>query len=171
MNRYFSKVGVVGIIIALVTISFCFSALAAEKMKVAYTSKSGKMISETKISSPKDHNNEISQWVRSNIITEHTDPNFIGTESIIYVQTEYLNNGSGGKARGYTSIRGKDGDFIYIKWDHNMRFNEGGGVDTESSHQYIGGTGKYSNIKGNAVCKGLATAAGETTKCEGEWEL
>jgi hypothetical protein len=174
MKRHLSKAGVVGIIIAFVTISFSFTALAAEKRKFSMSFKNEKIVSEKFLQVTGDYKNVMKQGESLNIITDSTDPNLIGAEQTVYWQ--YIRAiGYGTNERGITITRSKDGDCFYSKWESTLRVIKRDIVnwesESESRFQFIGGTGKYSEIKGGGACKGKRTPKEDTAKCEGEWEF
>ena len=176
MKRLFSKVGLIGIVVAAVTISFCFTALAAEKKKFVYSAKGGKFLSEINLHDPTDQKYKITQWSRLYVYTEHNDPSLIGAEMTSYGQGDYIDMGgaSRGISRGYSITRSKDGDCTYAKWEATWAVTVADFVNWEvggeSKFQIIGGTGKYLDAKGNGTCQFKTTPTSETMKCEGEWE-
>ena len=161
MKRLFSKLGVVGFIVALVTISFCFTTMAAEKKKFSMSTKREKWISENLLVPYGDPSQmrldfqryELKQGVSLDMITDSTDPNLIGAEQTVY----WLRDRVAGHPLNESAIiitRSKDGDCIYAKWESIFKRTK---VDmlsvefeSESSFQFIGGTGKFSDIKGSA---------------------
>ena len=66
----------------------------------------------------------------------------------------------------------KNGDKIYVKWEgnHKTTIKEGGSWELkhEGTAQFIGGTGKFKNIKGKGVYKG--TMAAKESTASGEFE-
>lgn len=174
MKRSFSKVGVVGITVAFVTISLCFTVLAAEKKALSMSLKTEKIVSEKILQVKGDFKNVIKQGESLNIITDSTDPNLIGAEQTVYWQLN-LRIGHVGTERGYTVTRSKDGDCFYSTYESTFKVIRKEFPKTErhssSKHQFIGGTGKYSEMKGSYSCQGIKTEKEDTAKCEGEWEF
>jgi len=173
MTRSFSKKGVAGIIVALVMISFYFTVLAAEKKVFSVSLKNEKILSEKFLQVTGDFKNVVKQGESLNIITDSTDPNLIGAEQTVYWQ--YIRAiGYGSSERGITITRSKDGDCFYTKWESAFRVikRDIGNVEyeSESKFQFIGGTGKYNEIKGGGTCRGKRTPKEDSAKCEGEWE-
>jgi hypothetical protein len=177
MKRHISKAGVVWIIILLITISFSFTALAAEKKKFVFSKTSKNPISPTYLHDRTDQKYRITQWSRVDLFTEHSDPSLIGAEQTVYGQSDFrafMDKGDGGVSWGYTVTRNKDGDCYYGRWEATWRVTVAHLTDwvseAESKFQIFGGTGKYLNAKGSGICRSKATAQGETAKCEGELE-
>ena len=174
MRRLFPKLGLVGIVVAAVMIFLCFTTLAAEKKKFVFNLKSIKNISTINLNAPQDKNNQITQWVRQDSFTEHTDSSLVGAEITVYGTMDRLTYGGVHNSSGYNIGKSKDGDFFYYKWQstglvtvpHETNWE----VEYNKKIQFIGGTGKYRTLKGTATCKGTITPAGHAEKCEGEWE-
>jgi hypothetical protein len=84
--------------------------------------------------------------------------------------------GQPGTERGYTITRTKDGDYFYSRYESTFKVIRKDfpkpEIESSSKHQFIGGTGKYADIKGSYSCQGKTTTDKEVTpKCEGEWEF
>ena len=182
MKRHLSKAGVVGIIIALVMISLGFTSLAAEKKKFSMSVKRGKWVSENLLV-PYGENSqmrldfqryELKQGVNLDIITESTEPNLIGAEQTVYWQRDRV-AGHPLNERGIIITLSKDGDFLYSKWESTFKITNRDMLnwefESESRFQFIGGTGKYSDIQGTGTCRGKRTPREDSAKCEGEWEF
>jgi hypothetical protein len=112
------------------------------------------------------------------IFTEHSDPSLIGAEQTIYGQSEFrasMYPGDKGTSMGYTLTRSKNGDCYNTRWETTWQLTVAGYINWESEAEtkfhIFGGTGKYSDAKGSGSCRSKATAKGETSKCEGEWEF
>ena len=106
------------------------------------------------------------------IITDSTDPNLIGVEQNVYWQNHAI--GKSMTERAITITRTKGGDCFYSNRDSAFRYVKTDVLfkeyESESTFQFIGGTGKYEDIKGGGTCRGKVTAKEVTLKCEGEWE-
>ena len=175
MKRHLSTSAFVGIIMAIVMISCSFTALAAEKKKFLMNTKMEKLISENYLASSGDFRNVLKQGVRLNIITEHTDPNVIGAEQTAYWLSDRPNRLKYTLIeRGITVTQTKDGDRFYTRWESILKTSKPDTVnwelESELSFQFIGGNGKYVDIKGGGACQGKRTPKEDTAKCEGEWE-
>jgi hypothetical protein len=83
--------------------------------------------------------------------------------------------GDKGTSMGYTLTRSKNGDCYNTRWETTWQLTVAGYINWESEAEakfhIFGGTGKYSDAKGSGSCRSKATAKGETSKCEGEWEF
>jgi hypothetical protein len=173
MKRSFSKVAAAGVFAALATISFCFTVLAAEKKIFSMSLKNEKVVSEKILQVQGDFKNVIKQGERLNIITDSSDPSLIGAEQTVYWQLD-IAIGHVGTERGYTITRTKDGDCFYSRYDSTFKVIRKQFPKTEtdsiSKHQFIRGTGKYSDLTGSYSCTAKKTEKEETAKCEGEWE-
>jgi hypothetical protein len=181
MKRDLLKVGVGGVIIAFAVISICFDTLAAEKKKVSTSTKRDKWVSENLLVPYGDQSQirldfqryELKKGVGLDIITESTDPNLIGAEETIYWQRDRI-AGHPLYERGIRITRAKDGDCLYSKWESTFKITKFDMInwefESESKFQFIGGTGKYNDIKGGGTCRGKRTPREENSKCEGEWE-
>jgi hypothetical protein len=175
MEKDLSKVLLVGILMTFVMISFSFPSLAAEKKKFSMSTKMEKLISENYLASSGDFRNVLKQGVSLVIITEHTDPDFIGAEQTAYWLSDRPNRLKYTLIeRGITVTRNKDGDRFYTRWESILKTSKPDNVnwelESESSFQFIGGNGKYVDIKGGGTCRGKRTPKEDTAKCEGEWE-
>ena len=75
---------------------------------------------------------------------------------------------------GIIITRSKDGDCLYSKWDPTFKITKldmfNWELEFESRFQFIGGTGKYSDLKESGTCRGERTPIEDPAKCEGEWE-
>ena len=173
MKRHLSRVASSGIIMTFVMISFGFPALGAEKKAFSVSLKQEKILSEKFLQVTGDFKNVIKQGESLYIITDSTDPKLIGAEQTAYRQyTRAI--GYGSIERGITITRGKNGDCFYTAWESTFRITKRDLVnwetESESKFQFIGGTGKYNEIKGRGTCRGKRTPKEDTAKCEGEWE-
>jgi len=175
MKRHFPKSAFIGIIMGFVMISCGFTALAAEKKKFSMSTKMEKLISENYLASSGDFRNVLKQGVSLTIITEHTDPDVIGAEQTAYWVSDRPNRLRYTLIeRGITVTRSKDGDRFYTRWESILKTSKPDTVnwelESESSFQFIGGNGKYVDIKGGGTCRGKRTPKEDLAKCEGEWE-
>jgi hypothetical protein len=177
MRRLFPKVGLIGIVVAAVTISFCFTALASEKKKFTFSKKSERSLSEIFIHDRTDQKHRIRQWSRLDVITEHTDRDLVGAEQTVYGQADFrasMYKGDKATGWGYMVTRSKDEDCFYAKYQTMMTIIEVKGwtwdTETEIKIEIFGGTGKYLGAKGSGICRSKGSGGVEIAKCEGEWE-
>jgi len=178
MRRIFPKKGLIGIVVAVITISFCFTAPAAEKKKFAFSKKRQKILSEVNLQDRTDQKYRIRQYSYLDVITEHTDRDLVGAEQIVNGQVDFPTSMYKGDKSpfgwGYLITRGKDEDCFYAKFQSTMTVMEVKAwhwdMEIESKIDIFGGTGKYLGVKGSGICKAQSTESGTITKCEGEWE-
>jgi hypothetical protein len=178
MRRLFPKVGLVGFVVAAITISFCFTALAAEKKKFAFSKKREKTLSEVNLHDRTDTKYRITQFSYLDVITEHTDRDLVGAEETFYGQTDYrasMYKGDKWPTWGYLVTRSKDEDCFYAKIQGMVTVMETKGwqweTESEIKIEIFGGTGKYLGVKGSGICKAQTMSSGTITKCEGEWDF
>jgi len=174
MKSLLLKAGAVGITISFVAISLSFPTQAAEKKNFVFSKKDTKLISSMNLNPPQDKNNEIVQWVRQVIISDHTEPHLINAEITVYGTTDRLTYGGVINGLGYDVVKTKEGDIFYYRWQYigliTVPHETNWEIEYERKIQFIGGTGKYGNVKGAGICKGKNTPAGHVEKCEGEWQ-
>lgn len=150
---------VAAILLALFSLS-----VQAEKKKVTWTTKWG----EPKVAmmSPgafhKDH--ILVQWERRDKVSS-PDPEWNGTEAVYYEQADEVAGSA--VVTGYVVLMFKNGDKAFHRIDgaYTGAYKESGAWEgtAEALYRFVGGTGKYKNIKGTAVarCKGVDTFVAE----------
>jgi hypothetical protein len=143
------------------------SAGAGEKKKITYTKTSTKDISRNDVNPGDNPKHKMTQSVRIDII-KYSDPDFGSSKDWVYVQSDsYAGTGTN---RGYTISNYENGDQTYQKWEgtHQTAVKENGGWESkyEGTYQFLGGTGKFENIKGNGVYRGTITPKGLTEEGE-----
>jgi hypothetical protein len=114
-----TQLRVVGVLAALVVVSLSFSAQAAEKKKVMGTDKYGPTISRTVVSPEDDPKHELTMNIRRDTTTS-SDPDFNGTEIMIYGQNDQV-AGTGGTHRGYNRRSFKNGDILFGSFEGSTR--------------------------------------------------
>jgi hypothetical protein len=156
--------------VVIVVTSFTFSVRAAEKKKFTTTTKAKQTISSTTLYPANVPNHEIVQSVVVRTVTS-SDPDFNGMEVIVYGQMDSV--AGNGSHRGYATLRDKNGNEVYTKYEgtHKTMAKEGGTWErtSEGKSQVTGGTGKFKNIKGNTTYKCKFTAEGGG--CDTEYEV
>lgn len=167
-QAWLSRIVSIGVT-ALTLTALAISAHAAEK-KINGVNHFGPHVSQT-VSSPGDvPNHEIIQSIRLDTVSS-SDPDFDGSRYINYEQVDQI--AGTGSHRGYGRQITKSGDEIYHKWEgsHKTIVKDG---TWESSFQgkfeYVGGTGKFKNIKGGGTYKGTVSPRGGAGNWEGEAE-
>ena len=180
MKRLFPKFGVAVSVAVAVILSFCFTVPATEK-KFSLSTKREKWISENLIEAYGDKGQirmdfqrfELKQGMSLDIVADSSDPNLIGAEQTIYWIRDRV-AGHPMNERGISITRTKDGDCLYTKWESILKITKMDMLNwefgSELRFEVIGGTGKYSDMKGIGTCRGKRTPREDTSKCEGEWE-
>jgi hypothetical protein len=155
---------------AVLVASSIFSTQAVEKKKISGVNNFGPHVSQS-ISSPGDvPNHEIVQSIRLDTVTS-SDPDFNGSRYINYEQVDQV--AGTGSHRGYGKQITKNGDEIYWKWEgsHQTVAKDGAWESTfQGTFQYVGGTGKFRNIKGSGTYKGTVSPKGGAGNWEAEVE-
>ena len=166
--------GAVGVIATFLVVSLSFSAQAGEKKKVMGTNKFGPPISRTVVppSPGDDPKHELVVLAIYRATTTSPDPDFNGTELIIYQQRDSV--AGTGTSMGHFRRLFKNGDTDYGTFEntHKTTVKEDGSWETtwESTWKLSGGTGKFKNAKGSGTSRGKATAEGAAEDWEGERE-
>jgi hypothetical protein len=171
MKQLVSRMTAVGFVVMFVVASVGLSAQAAEKKKISGTGKILQVISKTTLYLGDVPNHELSQEVRKQIYTPTNPPPDwdVAEEVVAYEQSDSV--AGSGSHRSYAVNRLKNGEERYEKAEgtHKTTVKAGGAWETtfEGKFEWIGGTGKYKNIKGGGTYKGRATAEGASF----EWEM
>ena len=165
-------------IVAAVMTFFFLTALGAEKKQFVYSKKTEKDLSRIYLQDRTDTKYRIAQWSRLDVITDHNDPELVGAEQTLYIQSNSLRSmykGDKGVAWGYFITQSKGGDCYYSKFQSTYIITVASPTawesEAEMKFQIFGGTGKYEGVRGSGTCKSKGTPMGETGKCEGEWEF
>jgi hypothetical protein len=112
------------------------AAQAAQKKEVTYVKTYSKSISKSSFAIDDVPNHEVVQEVLLQK-SKYSTPDFDPGEEWIHIQTDQT--GGSGSHKGY---------YIEI---------HAGGEQTYGTYRYVGGTGKYKNIKGGGTYKGRAS--------------
>ena len=170
MNAFLSQIVVTSMAAVVLATSSVLSVQAAEKRKITGVNNFGPHVSQT-ISSPGDvPNHEIVQSIRLDTVTS-PDPDFNGSKYVNYEQVDQV--AGTGSHRAYGRQITKSGDEIYHKWEgsHKTIVKDGAWESTfQGTFQYVGGTGKFKNIKGGGTYKGTVNPQGGAGNWEGEVE-
>jgi hypothetical protein len=148
-----------------------FSAEAGQKKKITGKTTYGTVVSRT-IAYPGMPKHEMNQYVRVKDAVSSSDPDFDGGEQTTYGQ--WSKAGADATERGYFTIL-KDGDKAFAKYDEctwTIRTKEGGAWELSGSGKgkYIGGTGKFGDLKGTITFKFKLTPEGGFSDWEAEVE-
>lgn len=172
MKQLLSKAGLIGILIAFVAASFCFSAQAAVKTKIKYsTTDPGQTISKTTLSPGDVPGHELSQVVTVRNYNV-SNPDYDVKETWVYEQSDTITGT--GSAKGPNIDILKNGDKAYYICEAALKTitKEDKSWETawEGKCQFTGGTGKIKSIKGGLTFKGKATPEQPFFE-EGEYEV
>jgi hypothetical protein len=134
------------------------SPVQAEKKKVTWSTKWGKP--QVAMMSPgvfgKDH--ILVQWERRDKVSS-SDPEWNGIEAMYYEQADEVAGSA--VVTGYAVLLFRSGDKAFYRIDgaYTGTYTDSGAWEgtAEGLYRFVGGTGKYKNIKGVAVgrCKGV----------------
>ena len=155
MKQFLPKAGLV--VVAIMVTLFSFS-VQAEKKKVTWSTKWGK--AQVAMMSPnvfgKDH--ILVQWERRDKASS-PDPEWNVTEVVYYEQADEVAGSAA--VTGYAVLIFKNGDKAFHRLDgaYTGTYKDNGAWEgtAEGLYRFLGGTGKYKNIKGTAIvrCKGV----------------
>ena len=172
MKQHLSRVGFVGLAVALCLALMSFSAEAGVKKKVSVVLKQGPVVSRTIIYPGDALKHEMHQYVRAGDVLSSFDADFDGAIGTEYGQNDRVGGSASGRC--YNVIVTKDGDQYYTKGEYTFRVRpkEGGTweITGETLYQHIGGTGKFKNAKGDGIAKFTITPEGGTIYWEAEVE-
>lgn len=124
---------------------------AAEKKKVTWTSKYGPV--QQRIAAPVggQAGHDLVQQVRQDM-TASSDADFDGTTVVVTGQSDLV-KGSG-PIRGYATRTHKNGDQSFMKYEGTVK-RSGDAINwqtlADGTVEFIGGTGKFANIKGSGT--------------------
>jgi hypothetical protein len=148
-----------GILAALVLIVSSLPALAEKKLDLTYVKNSSRSISKSAMTLTESPKHEVSQEVLFQV-SKYSSSEFQPTEEWIYIQTDEVDGT--GTHKGYFTEVHKGGDLTYGWFDgtHKTVINGDGSWLTswEGTYKYLGGTGKFRNIKGAGAYKGKVGA-------------
>ena len=160
MKRLVSRMTAVGLVVMFVVASIGLSAQAAEKKKISGTNKRERIVSQTTVNPGDVPNHELVQGVRINSNTS-SNADFNG-EAMAYYQDDHV--AGSGSHRVYWTLTNKNGDraTLFSEGTHKTTTKEGGARETtwEGKCQWMGGTGKFKNIKGPCTYTGKANSEG-----------
>jgi hypothetical protein len=166
MNALLSKLGL-GFAVAALVAGLSISADAADKKRFKWTHTSRQAISETKSMPAPDH--EYVQGVFVDAVKTRS-PEFDIVEARIVNQDDTLNGD--GRHRGVEIDVFSNGDTAINNYEgtHKVITKEGGAweVNYEGKYEFVGGTGRFKNIKGHGSYRGHITPEGLTEEDEAE---
>jgi hypothetical protein len=166
MNTLCAKLGILTAVAALVT-GLSLSVNAAEKKSFKWTHTARETISETKSTPVADH-----EFVQGAYIDpiKTKSPEFDIIEARITNQ-DYTLSGDG-RHRGVEIDIFNNGGTAINKYEgtHKVNTKEGGAweVNYEGKFEFVGGTGRFKNLKGHGTYRGRITPEGLTEEDEAE---
>jgi len=166
MDAWLSKVGL-GVAVAALVAGLSISVDAAEKKRLKWTHTSRQTISETKSSPVPNH--EFVQGVYTDTVKTKS-PEFDIVEARIVNQDDTLDGN--GRHRGVEIDVFSNGDTAINNYEgtHKVTTKADGTweVNYEGKYEFVGGTGRFKNIKGNGAYRGHITPEGLTEEDEAE---
>ena len=150
MNAFSSKqlFARVALVIAVSLLLFSGNVLARE---MTYSTKMGPVLSRTVFTPGDKPGHELVQAVRTDTTTG-SDPDWNETSVTNYGQSDLV-DGSG-TVSGYAVRTHKNGDKTFYRYEGKVRASGSGSTREtvgEGTVELIGGTGKFSNAKGNGT--------------------
>ena len=166
MKTLLPKLGVLSVVAALVT-GLSISVDAADKKRFKSTHTARQTVSETKSTPVPDH--EFVQGVYVDPVKTKS-PEFDVIESRIVNQDDTLNGD--GRHRGVEILVFSNGDTAIDNYEgtHKVITKEGGAweVNYVGKYEFVGGTGRFKNIKGHGTYRGHITPDALTEEDEAE---
>jgi hypothetical protein len=158
MNKWSSRVEVAAVALSFLIVAAGFAAQAAEAKDVTYTKRTRQTVSETKANPGHPATGELAQQVFLDTAIE-TPADFPVSEIWVYNQDNTV--AGSGVHRGYEVHIFKNGDMAYTKYEgtHQVITKDGGAweVTYQGTQSYVGGTGRYKDIRGPGTYKGRIT--------------
>ena len=157
MKAFSARLGVLTLVTALVT-GLSISADAAEKKKFKWSHTSRQTISETKSTPVADH-----EFVQGTYIEpiKTRSPEFDMIEARIFNQDDTV--AGNGRHRGVEIDIFSNGDTAINNYEgtHKVVVKAGGAVEVtwEGRFEFVGGTGRFKNLKGQGTYRGRETEA------------
>jgi hypothetical protein len=166
MNALSAKLGLLALVTALVT-DLSISVYAAETKSFKWTHTARQTVSETKSTPVPDH--ELVQGIYIDPIKTKS-PEFDIVEARIINQDDTVSGD--GRHRGVEIDIFSNGDTAINNFEgtHKVITKEGGAweVKYEGRFEFVGGTGRFKNIKGHGTYRGHITPEGLTEEDEAE---
>ena len=166
MNAWQSKLGLGAVVAALVA-GLSISADAADKKRLKWTHTSRQTVSETKSTPAPNH--EFVQGVYTDTVKTKS-PEFDIVEARIVNQDDTLDGN--GRHRGVEIDVFSNGDTAINNYEgtHKVTTKADGTweVNYEGKYEFVGGTGRFKDIKGHGAYRGHITPDGLTEEDEAE---
>jgi len=172
MKRLMPRLVLVVLVAVLCVVLVSLSAEAGEKKKISGTNKLGTVLARSIAFPDNFPKHEMHQLVRKDTVISCSDPEWVGMELWTYDQNDRM----GGKVsdRGYNVYLLKSGEKVFVRFESPLTITakEGGAweITGEGSYEYIGGTGKFKDLKGRGTYKAKITPEMGISIWEGEME-
>ena len=170
MRKWSSRIEVTAMMFALLAVAGGLSAPAADGKEIAYTKHARQTLSETKGDPGYSGTGELAQQIFLDTAID-APGDFPVVEVRVYNQDNTV--AGNGMHRGYEVHIFKNGDKAYTKYEgtHKVTTKEGGAweVTYEGTQSYVGGTGRYKDIKGSGTYKGRVTP--DSFQEENKWNV
>ncbi len=148
------------------TLSLClllsFSVHALEQKKISWTAQTVRTISRTVAVHQDLPDHQLAQTQRVQAYVSQ-DEDWNHAEALVYDQSETI--AGNGTHRGYVVMTHSNGDKTY----HSFRGAHNQSGISEGSGEFIGGTGKFKNIKGTIKYQSKFTSEGGVSNTEAEF--
>lgn len=149
---------VLGVIVGVALGSLGLSVQAAEKKELTYVKTESRSVSKSAFAINDVPNHEVVQEILLQN-SKFSSPDFKPVEEWIHIQTDQTDGT--GSHKGYYIMFHRGGDQTYGTFEgtHKTVAKDDGSWATtwEGTYRYVGGTGKYKNIKGAGTYKGRAS--------------
>lgn len=158
--------------VIFIAVTFIFPVHSAEKKKFTFQTEVKANQSKYSVYLGDKKKHELTQDVSFRTATS-TNPDFNNVDVTNYGQSDSV--AGTGSHRGYSFFNHKTGDKVYTKWEgtHKTTIKEDKSWETnvEGKIEFIGGTGKFENIKGGGTytCTHTAIKGGCTSEVETEY--
>ena len=161
--------GILFVLSILITVLFIFPVHATEKKKFTVNTEVKSNQSRDIVYLEDKPKHQLTQTVSTRTM-KSTNPDFNDMEVINYGQADSI--AGTGSHNGYSFYYHKSGDKAYTKWTgtHKTKIKEDKSWESyaEGKIKFIGGTGKFKDIKGGGTYTCTHTAKKES--CEGLFE-
>lgn len=145
-------------LLAMALILSAPSLQAAEKKELTYVKTEARTLSKSTMAISAAPNHEVVQEIQLHN-ARFSDPEFQPIEEVIYIHTDQTDGN--GSHKGYYIMRHKSGEQTYGAFEgaHKTVVKDDGSWASswQGTYRYLGGSGRYKNIKGQGTYKGRAS--------------
>jgi hypothetical protein len=149
---------VLSVIVAVALGAHAATGGAAEKKELTYVKTYSKSISKSSFNIDDVPNHEVMQEVLLQQ-SKYSGSDFKPVEEWIHVQTDQTDGSGSHKGNFFLILQGGDQTYGTFDGKHKTVVQKDGAWAStwEGTYRYLGGTGKYKNIKGAGTYKGRAS--------------